>query len=172
MPCQVTDETYIQVKGLWAYPYRAVDKHPSRDLLRKPCRAVGKTLDFMLSKRRGKAAARRFFKPTINANGGPQRIAIDKLGANLAGLLRINVGHKLSRSHYRTEILRVKYLNNIVEHPSWGLLRIHLPVKGFIKKITRPTLGFKAFHSAAATLAGIEVAHMIRKKQIQTNHPL
>ena len=27
-------------------------------------------------------------------------------------------------------------------------------------------LGFKAFHSAAATLAGIEVAHMIRKGQI------
>ncbi|KHA54041.1 Mobile element protein [Sulfitobacter geojensis] len=27
-------------------------------------------------------------------------------------------------------------------------------------------LGFKAFHSAAATLAGIETAHMIRKGQI------
>jgi len=26
-------------------------------------------------------------------------------------------------------------------------------------------LGFKAFHSAAATLAGIETAHMIRKRQ-------
>jgi len=25
--------------------------------------------------------------------------------------------------------------------------------------------GFKAFHSASATLAGIEVAHMIRKRQ-------
>ena len=40
----------------------------------------------------------------------------------------------------------------------------------FIKKITRPTLGFKAFHSAVATLAGIEVAHMIRKQQFQSNH--
>jgi putative transposase len=27
-------------------------------------------------------------------------------------------------------------------------------------------LGFKAFHSAAATLAGIEAAHMIRKGQL------
>jgi len=27
-------------------------------------------------------------------------------------------------------------------------------------------LGFKAFHSAAATLAGIETAHMIRKGQL------
>jgi putative transposase len=28
------------------------------------------------------------------------------------------------------------------------------------------SLGFKAFHSAAATLAGIETAHMIRKGQL------
>ena len=27
-------------------------------------------------------------------------------------------------------------------------------------------LGFKSFHSAAATLAGIEAAHMIRKGQV------
>ncbi len=33
------DETYIKVKGRWMYLYRAVDKH-------------GKTLDFILSKRR------------------------------------------------------------------------------------------------------------------------
>jgi putative transposase len=55
--------------------------------------------------------------------------------------------------------LRAKYLNNITEQDH-----------RFIKKITRPTLGFKAFHSATATLAGIKVAHMIRKKQFQTNH--
>jgi len=30
-------------------------------------------------------------------------------------------------------------------------------------------LGFKASHSAAATLAGIEVAHMIRKGQLGQN---
>jgi len=39
----------------------------------------------------------------------------------------------------------------------------------FIKKITRPMLGFKAFYSAAATLAGIEAAHMIRKGQLGQN---
>ena len=38
------DETYIKVKGEWTYLYRAVDK-------------LGKTLDFMLSKRRNKTAA-------------------------------------------------------------------------------------------------------------------
>jgi putative transposase len=33
-------------------------------------------------------------------------------------------------------------------------------------------LGFKAFHSAAATIAGIEVAHMIRKKQFANDNSL
>jgi putative transposase len=39
----------------------------------------------------------------------------------------------------------------------------------FIKKITKPMLGFKTFHSASATLSGIEVAHMIRKGQLTNN---
>lgn len=30
-------------------------------------------------------------------------------------------------------------------------------------------LGFKAFHSSAATIAGIEAAHMIRKGQLPAN---
>ncbi len=33
----------------------------------------------------------------------------------------------------------------------------------------RPDDGFKAFHSAAATIAGIEAAHMIRKRKIPAN---
>ena len=41
------DETYIKVKGVWMYLYRAVDHD-------------GQTLDFMLSRRRNTAAARRF----------------------------------------------------------------------------------------------------------------
>lgn len=35
----------------------------------------------------------------------------------------------------------------------------------FIKKLTRPMQTFKSLNSASATLAGIEVAHMIRKGQ-------
>ena len=45
-------------------------------------------------------------------------------------------------------------LNNIVEQDH-----------RFIKRLTRPMLGFKSFASASATLEGIEVAHMIRKGQ-------
>jgi len=36
----------------------------------------------------------------------------------------------------------------------------------FIKKITKPMRGFKAFHSAKTNLDGIETAHMIRKGQL------
>jgi len=55
-------------------------------------------------------------------------------------------------------IVQSKYLNNMIEQDH-----------RFIKKITRPMLGFKAFLSAVATLAGIEVAHMIRKGQLGQN---
>ncbi|EEB82589.1 conserved hypothetical protein [Roseobacter sp. GAI101] len=39
----------------------------------------------------------------------------------------------------------------------------------YIKRIIRPKLGFKAFHSAAATIARIEDTHMIRKRQFDAN---
>ena len=53
------------------------------------------------------------------------------------------------------EILQVKYLNNLIEQDH-----------RFIKKITNPMMGFKAFNSAKATIDGIETAHMIRKGQL------
>ena len=35
-----------------------------------------------------------------------------------------------------------------------------------VKRGTRPMLGFKAFEAAQATLIGIELMHMIKKKQL------
>lgn len=136
------DETYIKVRGKWTYLYRAVDRD-------------GQTLDFILSERRDTAAARRFFKCAVGTNGVPERITIDKSGTNLAGLRSLNVILKFTGSGRIINIVQSKYLNNIVEQDH-----------RFIKRITRPMLGFKAFHSAAATLAGIEAAHMIRKGQL------
>jgi len=57
------------------------------------------------------------------------------------------------------EIFQVKYLNNITEQ-----------VHRFIKKNTKPMMGFRAFHSAQATLDGKETAHMIRKKQLSEDN--
>jgi putative transposase len=96
----------------------------------------------------------RFFKQAIGTNGVPDRVVIDRSGANLAGLQSLNVILKFIGAGRIIKVLQVKYLNNILEQDH-----------RFIKRITRPLLGFKAFHSAAATLAGIETAHMIRKRQ-------
>jgi len=139
------DETYIKVKGRWTYLYRAVDRD-------------GQTLDFLLSERRDMAAARRFFKRAIGINGVPDRVVIDKSGANLAGLQAVNVILKFTGNGRTIEVRQVKYLNNILEQHH-----------RFIKRITSPMMGFKAFHSAAATIAGIETAHMISKGQIPAN---
>jgi putative transposase len=47
-------------------------------------------------------------------------------------------------------------VNNIVEQD-------HRP----IKRQVQPMLGFKSFRSAAVTLVGIELMHMIRKGQLR-----
>ena len=132
-------ETYIEVKGRWSYLYRAFDK-------------AGDTLDFMLSDTRDEEAATRFFARTIRNNGWPDRVVIDKSGANAAELDNIN--RLLSGWCWLIEVLQVKYLNNIIEQDH-----------RFIKRITLQMKGFKSFASAQATLVGIETAHMIRKCQ-------
>jgi len=38
--------------------------------------------------------------------------------------------------------------------------------------VARPTLGFKSFRSAEATLAGVELMHMIRKRLLRTTGKL
>ena len=139
------DETYIKVKGLWVYLYRAVDKE-------------GKTVDFMLSEKRNEPAARAFFEKAIGSNGLPEKVTMDKSGANKAATDTINLQlallHMLIGVFFQLTVRQIKYLNNIVEQDH-----------RFIKKITKPMKGFKAFHSAEATLSGIELHHMLRKRQ-------
>jgi putative transposase len=139
------DKTYIKVKGEWHYLYRAVDK-------------AGDTVDFMLSKKRDQAAATVFFTKAIGSNGLPEKVIIDKSGANLAGLKAINFQIEililLGLSLMQTQIRQIKHLNNIVEQDHRG-----------IKRITNPMMGFKSFHSAASTLSGIELCRMLKKGQ-------
>ena len=134
------DESYIKVKGQWTYYYRAVDKQ-------------GQTIDFLLTARRDTKAALRFLKKAIAQNGKPSLVNIDQSGANTAGLKQVNRDNKT-----RIKIRQCKYLNNITEQDHRR-----------IKRLTRPMLGFKNFHAAQRTLAGIEVMAMIKKGQIKTS---
>jgi putative transposase len=132
------DETYIKVKGVWHYQYRAVDKY-------------GETIDFFFSKKRDTNAAYRFFNKAIGYNDKPEKVTIDKSGSNNAALEKIN---KVLPKKDHIEIRQIKYLNNIVEQDH-----------RFIKKTTKPMKGFKSFACANAMLIGIELHHMLRKQQ-------
>jgi len=52
-------------------------------------------------------------------------------------------------------VRQVKYLNNVVKQDHRS-----------VKRVTRPIVGFKAMEAAQRTLAGIELMHMIRKRQL------
>ncbi len=137
------DETYVRIKGKWKYLYRAVDK-------------AGATVDFLLTARRDRRAALRFLRKAIRHHDVPEKITIDKSGANTAGIESYNIEHDAE-----IEIRQVKYLNNIVEQDHRA-----------VKRLTRPMLGFKSFWSAAVTISGIEIMHMICKGQLHSTAKL
>ena len=89
---------------------------------------------------------------TIRQHGTHSLVNIDQSGANHAGLKQVNRDMKM-----RVKIRECKYLNNNIEQ---GHRRI--------KRLTRPILGFKNFHAAQRTLAGMEVMAMIKKGQMKT----
>lgn len=64
--------------GLCYASVRAVDKQ-------------GKTVDFLLSAKRDKAAAMRFFDKAMQANDVPEKVTMDKNSANKAAIDEINV---------------------------------------------------------------------------------
>jgi putative transposase len=72
------DETYLKVRDKWTCLYRAIDKD-------------GDTVDFMLSEARDEAAATAFFEQAIGTNALPEKVVMDKSGANLAGLTNVNI---------------------------------------------------------------------------------
>ena len=119
------------------YLSRAVDK-------------TGQTIDFLLTAQRDEQAAKRFLTKAIRRHGVPEKITIDGSAANEAAIKSYNAEHGTA-----IEIRKIKYLNNIVEQDHRG-----------VKRITRPMLGFKAFDAAQSTLVGIELMHMIKKRQM------
>ena len=133
------DETYIKVKGEYKYLYRAVDSD-------------GNTIDFMLSAKRDRKAAKRFFKKALgsNHNQTPRVITVDKNPAYPIAIHELKNDRILPKN---VGLRQIKYLNNIIEQDHRS-----------IKRIVRPMLGFQSFHTAIKTLKGIEIMHMIKKR--------
>jgi len=131
------DETYVKIRGKDRYWYRAVDKQ-------------GNTVDFSLTAKRDRHAARRFFARAVKNNGVPRVANIDKSGADKAGIEDFN-----RENGTDVTIRQCKYFNNIVEQDHRA-----------VKRKTRPILGFKEFRSARIILGGIEIMNAIRKGQM------
>jgi transposase-like protein len=139
-PSWRVDETAISVRGGIRYLYRAVDK-------------FGKTVDSLLCADRSVSAARAFFSKALKTHypRRPQKLNLDGYAAShLALRLVVQESPDLQSLVVRSS----RYLNNIVEQDHRA-----------IKRRCAPMLALKSFRTAAVTLAGVELAHRIRKGQ-------
>jgi IS6 family transposase len=136
------DETYIKVKKKWVYLYRAVDSQ-------------GNTLDFVLSPTRDGESAKRFLLKTLAAShtNEPRVINVDKNAAYPKAIAELKAEGRIPESCL---LRQVKYLNNLIEQDH-----------RFIKRVTKPGMGFFSLETAWRTLQGFEVMHMMRKGQVQ-----
>ena len=90
------DATNNRVKGQWKYLYCAVD-------------AAGQTIDFLLTAKRDAAAALRFFRKVIRQHHEPEKVTIDKSGANMATQTTLNANKP---EEGVITVKKNKYLNN------------------------------------------------------------
>jgi putative transposase len=88
---------------------------------------------------------------TIRRHGVPEKMTIDGSAANEAAIKSYNEEHGTPIA-----IRKIKYLNKMVEQDHRA-----------VKRITCPMLGFKSFVAAQNTLVGIELMHMIKKRQMR-----
>ncbi|MCQ4634929.1 IS6 family transposase [Shinella sp. CPCC 100929] len=138
------DETYIKVHGRWTYLYRAID-------------SVGDTVEFFFSEHRDLVAAKCFIRKALARHGRPERIVIEGSQTNRQAIVACDgeSGFKdQSRCLEPIRIRQSRYLNNRIEQD-------HRRIKHRIRSM----LGFKSMASAATILSGIEMVHMMRKRQ-------
>ena len=151
------DETYIKVKKVWMYLYRAVDSE-------------GKTLELLLNPTRDAQAAKRFFVKALHStacsapqahsleeplaltasttSSVPRVINVDKNAAYPKAFKELKEEGSLPQG---CELRQVKYLNNTVEQDH---------------RFIKPGMGFFSFESAGNTLQGYKSMNMIRKGQV------
>src|ERR1700758_2061873 len=95
------DETYLKIKGQWIYLYRAVDK-------------ASRTVDFLLSRRRDMAAAKRFFSRATKKHGAPRVITLDGYAAShqaVAGFRRFETAAVTTRGIELAEKIKKHQFN-------------------------------------------------------------
>jgi transposase-like protein len=114
-------------------------------------RAV-ETIEFFFGTKRDAVTAQGFFEKTLGAahTVTPRAINVDKHAAYPKAVETLKTNQQLCALH------QVKYLNNLIEQDH-----------RFIKRRTRPGLGFFSFETAQRTLAGYETMNMIRKGQLK-----
>ncbi len=129
--------------------------------MRRPCylyRAVdgtGQTIDFLLTARRDKAAARRFFRQALGRENTrhPREVVTDRLKSYPGAIREMRRDGELWRF---TRHRRGRWLNNRVEQDHRR-----------VKRRTGPMLGFESFVTARRTLAGVEAMAMLAKGQVR-----
>ena len=94
------DETYVKVRGVWMYLYRAVD-------------STGQTLDFLLNETRSTRAAKRFFRKALNRPqmAPPRVINVDKNRAYVGAIGDLIRDSWLPKTCKRRPS---RYMNNII----------------------------------------------------------
>ena len=125
------DETYVRVKGRWCYLYRAID-------------STGATTDFVLSRLRDAATAKRLFRQAQLTNPShrqPPVIYTDQArlyGAAISGVKQEGI------LRHRCRHRPIQYLNNILEQDHRA-----------IKRRVKAKQGFREFHAARRTIQGL-----------------
>ena len=112
-------------------------------------------IDFRLSARRDKRAARRFLRRALGrANTrSPREVVTDRLKSDPGALRAMKRDGELWRF---TRHRRGWWLNNRVE-----------PDHRRVKRRVRPMLGFQSFRTARRALAGVEAMAMLAKGQLR-----
>ena len=112
-----TDGIYVRVGGAWRYLYRAVD-------------GTGQTIDFLLSAKRDKKAAKRFFRQALGRENthNPREIVTDRLKSYPGALRAMKREGELWRF---TRHRRGRWINNLVEQDHRGIKGRYRPMRGF-----------------------------------------
>ncbi len=136
-PCRHTpgdrwfvDETYVKVRGRWRYLYRAVDQ-------------FGQVIDVLLSPKRDKKAARRFFTRALAGATAPAEVTTDRAAAYPRVLDELVPG---------AQHVTVQYANNRIEADH-----------GRLKARLRPTRGMKKDRSLRIIATGHAFIQNLRR---------